>query len=237
MVDLVARSTAKDPAQRPQGFAAVCEEIARILKPAEATTMMPAVAPPARSKKLWLLPVIAVAIVATMVGTWFVVRALTPSGPQLPALIATTTGEMVLVPAGSFLFGEKKEPVSLPAFYIDKTEVSNASYAAYAKAQNRALPAGAPDLPVVGISIMDAQQYARWAGKRLPTSREWEKAARGIDGRLFPWGNQREPARANVAGAGARARERRRRRRKRLRRGAHGGQRLGVRRPAQRPRA
>jgi len=51
---------------------------------------------------------------------------------------------------------------------------------------------------VVNITYVDAQEFAKWAGKRLPTPDEWEKAARGRDGRLFPWGSERDPRRANV---------------------------------------
>ena len=103
-------------------------------------------------------------------------------------------GNMVLVKEGEFLAGEKKTVESLPAFYIDETEVSNEAYAGFAKATNSALPRGFakdhPNWPVVNVSWDDAAKFAKWAGKRLPTSKEWEKAARGTDGRTYPWGNE-----------------------------------------------
>ncbi len=125
-----------------------------------------------------------------------------PIAAALAKTLATSTGEMILIPAGDFEFGETKQRVSLPAFYIDKTEVSNAAYAEFCKASGRLLPEGfpqdKPDYPVGNVTIVDAHAFAKWAGKRLPTAKEWEKAARGEDGRAFPWGNENDSARANV---------------------------------------
>ena len=116
--------------------------------------------------------------------------------------IGAKGGEMVLVEAGGFLAGEKKQADTLPAFYIDKTEVSNAAYAQFCQETGHALPKGFAadrrDYPVVNVLILDARAFAEWAGKRLPKGREWEKAARGTDGRLYPWGNDADTARANV---------------------------------------
>ncbi len=139
---------------------------------------------------------------------------------------------MVLVPAGDFEFGEKKARVPLPAFYIDKTEVSNKAYAEFCNATGRPLPKGfpqdKPDYPVVNVTILDAHAFAKWAGKRLPSAKEWEKAARGDDGRAFPWGNENDPARANVEPSKIAAGGFPRRWRQPLRRAQHGRQRLGI---------
>jgi formylglycine-generating enzyme required for sulfatase activity len=109
---------------------------------------------------------------------------------------------MVLVPAGDFEFGEKKVHVNQPAFYIDKTVVTNARYAEFCNATGRTLPnkfpADKPNFPVVNVTVLDAHAFATWAGKRLPTAKEWEKAARGTDGRAFPWGNDKDDTKANV---------------------------------------
>jgi eukaryotic-like serine/threonine-protein kinase len=110
---------------------------------------------------------------------------------------------MVLVSAGPFLAGQEKRSETLPAFYVDRMEVSNALYARFCHETQHTLPpdfpADRPEVPVVNVTVFDAQQFATWAGKRLPTALEWEKAARGTDGRTYPWGDAVDPSRANVA--------------------------------------
>jgi formylglycine-generating enzyme required for sulfatase activity len=154
-------------------------------------------APAAPPKSKWALPATLGAVVILIVGLYFAMK---PKPPE--PVISTPTGTMVLVPAGEFLFGEKKEKVTLPAFYIDKTEVTNAAYARFCKESGRALPEGfpadRPNYPVVSVTILDALAYSQWAHLRLPNEREWEKAARGTDGRIYPWGNAADASRANV---------------------------------------
>ena len=112
---------------------------------------------------------------------------------------------MVLVPAGEFTMGstlgDDEKPmrrVYLNAFYMDTFEVTVGQYARYLEVTDMEEP---PDWsimtqpqhqrrPVVNVSWEDAVNYCKWAGKRLPTEAEWEKAARGTDGRIYPWGNE-----------------------------------------------
>jgi serine/threonine-protein kinase len=125
-----------------------------------------------------------------------------PVEATLSPTLSTPTGEMVLVPAGGFLAGQDRHPDNLPAFYVDRTEVTNAAYQQFCQATGHALPADFPagkaEYPVVDISVEDARQFAQWAGKRLPNGREWEKAARGSQGWPFPWGEAKDASRANV---------------------------------------
>jgi serine/threonine-protein kinase len=209
VIDLVAACTAKLPAGRPQNFGAIVETLERLREDFDAATRVlsptgPAAASSPPARPAWLIPGITLLGVLLAAGLFFAIRpkpgAVPPSA--LPNVISTSTGAMVLVPAGEFAFGGDKRRLSLPAFYIDRTEVPNAEYARFCQATSRPLPDRFPadqvGLPVVNVTIDEARAFAAWAGKRLPNSQEWEKAARGADGRAFPWGNEHDPSRANV---------------------------------------
>jgi formylglycine-generating enzyme required for sulfatase activity len=139
-----------------------------------------------------------------------------------------TPGEMVLIPAGEFIMGSnntgpKKEflgaypehKVNLKAYWIDKFEVTNLEFLEFASKtgyvgegakegkdwRNFATPDKA-NCPIVSITWSDANEYCKAQGKRLPTEEEWEKAARGTDGRDYPWGNEFDVNKTNTYEAG-----------------------------------
>jgi len=121
--------------------------------------------------------------------------------------------EMVTVPAGEFLYGSNKdeEKVTLKAFTIDKYEVTNRQFKVFVKATKRKEPRGwfiygykkaEADHPMTLISYNDAADYCEWARLRLPSEQEWERAARGTDGRRYPWGNEWASNKANTSLSG-----------------------------------
>jgi len=114
---------------------------------------------------------------------------------------------MVRVPAGKFLFGEDKEEAETKEFYIDQYPATNADFKKFvdethfsepASWRDHTWPKGKENHPVVEVNWKSAATYAEWAGKRLPTNAEWEKAARGTDGRTWPWGDEWDIKKANV---------------------------------------
>jgi formylglycine-generating enzyme required for sulfatase activity len=158
-----------------------------------------------------------------------VTREWTPEGKKIAAERANLPAhdEMVMIPAGTFIMGSDKKvdrnayPAELPqrkvyldAYEIDKFEVTTVQFLKFVLATGRAplidwqydggnFQETMASHPVMHVSWFDADAYCKWAGKRLPTSAEWEKAARGEDGRIYPWGN--EPAglsRANFGRTG-----------------------------------
>ena len=156
--------------------------------------------------------------------------ATTASAQPLPPIVTQPDeAQMRLIPAGPFIYGidqnaikallrtlkagwadiyaseHRRQKKTLPAFYIDRYEVSNESYNRFVKATKYPRPSrflrypqlNGPKQPVVGIGWQDAEAYCKWSGKRLPSEEEWEKAARGTDGRNWPWGNEPDLRRFN----------------------------------------
>jgi formylglycine-generating enzyme required for sulfatase activity len=132
-------------------------------------------------------------------------------------------GEMVLIPAGEFILGTNdknsiaypEQKVNLPAYWIDKYEVTNREFLDFSQ-KTGYVGEGAKEgrdwrlfvtaekilFPVVYITWNDAETYCKSLGKRLPTEQEWEKAARGTDGKAYPWGNDFVMNRSNTYEAG-----------------------------------
>ncbi len=164
-------------------------------------------------------------VLSTPLG-WCDARVASAEDPQHPAaeqpIIETSADDpfagMVLIPAGEFVMGSADDDVhaegdelpqrviALPDFYIDQFEVTNIEYKRFVDATGYpppprwvegSYPEDADFDPIVEVTWWDAMAYARWAGKRLPTEAEWEKGARGPNGRRFPWGDEYDSHLAN----------------------------------------
>jgi|APSaa5957512535_1039671.scaffolds.fasta_scaffold00092_26 formylglycine-generating enzyme required for sulfatase activity len=153
--------------------------------------------------------------------------------PGTSAVLKVEAGEMILIPEGPFTMGSFEKDiqwaarqfrsesldwyrdetpahtVTLPAFQIDKYEVTVAEYSIYMGATGKPPPRefdnsrlNHPRQPVVSLTWQLAKDYCLWAKKRLPTEAEWEKAARGTDARRYPWGNEPDALNVNIRGKG-----------------------------------
>ncbi len=217
VIELIKRCADKDQLKRPAGFAEVIrdlEAVLRTMETADPETITQLTKPrPEIPKAVWIGAAIAAVLVIGLLGF----NAFLGSSKkeekkeeqpavvvELPARITSSTGDMVLVKEGDFLFGESNEKRAQKGFYIDVHEVSNERYKKFASERGWPLPDGFPDdeasknLPVVNLTFNDAREFATWAGKRLPYAVEWEKAARGSMGRTYPWGYDHLPEMAVV---------------------------------------
>ncbi|MGK7345135.1 MAG: formylglycine-generating enzyme family protein [Candidatus Nitrospinota bacterium M3_3B_026] len=107
---------------------------------------------------------------------------------------------MVEVPGGEFKSGPDLKVVKVDSFAIDKYEVTNAKWKEFK--EDFDIPAGKENHPVTEVSYFEAAEYCKSQDKRIPTALEWEKAARGADGRLYPWGNEFDKNKANTLESG-----------------------------------
>jgi formylglycine-generating enzyme required for sulfatase activity len=207
---------------------------------ATARKKLASLAKPATKRRLprWAMIIAGTLIVAVVtVAAVFMIGTLSTAPPtpgRIPAYLADGTAwqwsdgsAMVYVPASAFWMGSgESDPnanpdelpqhvVNLDAFWIDRTEVTNAQYRRCVKDGGCSKPSQTTsylretyyddsqydDYPIIHVGWEQANTYCAWAGKRLPTEAEWEKAARGPDGRIYPWGNNFDGTLANFCDA------------------------------------
>jgi serine/threonine-protein kinase len=180
--------------------------------------------PQPKSKTPLILAVAVVALLGIGFGVYkFVLTPPTPAGGGGSGggggggdTVPSSFPNMVRIPDGEFMMGrddgnDYEKPthkMTIKAFFIDKTEVTNEQYAEFVRQTRRnppshwsggTFPPGEANFPVVNVSWNDASAFAEWVNKRLPTEEEWEYAARGTDGRIYPYGNEWKPKYSNAA--------------------------------------
>lgn len=210
--DVVEGCLAQDPDERFQSGA----EIVRALGgQTPASGSHPTAEMLRRRKKKNPIPLIAGAAVLVLAAAG--IAAKLAFGPSAPAATGPRVPSgMTLIPGGNYLVGSDDaqaaarpaHQVALAAFAIERTEVSAGAYQVFVDSTGFPAPWGGamPDarMPVTRVLWSEASNYCSWkyrGGGRLPTEEEWEAAARGAAGRRYPWGDQWEPGRANVASA------------------------------------
>jgi eukaryotic-like serine/threonine-protein kinase len=201
--------TAREPKDRTPSMAVAAEQLEAWLdaNPTQKTLATQAALPDTQSKRRvqldnrLLAALVALSIVLAAL-LFFMMSNANPLTAREPQRVEDAAGDMVFIPAGSFPQGANRSPANVAAFFLDVTEVTNEEYEEFCTATKHPLPegfkSGSPGMPIVNITITDAQAFAKWANKRLPTALEWEKAARGIDGRSYPWGPAADTRKANV---------------------------------------
>lgn len=206
--------------ERPADFSSVIARLENWIegqKPSTGTTTAPTVIlshPPAH-RKIGLRQMAVVVTLAALVGGGIagVIGVSEARARRLPDPSAKTAAQeiakvssdgMVAIPGGSFLFGGERHPAHVEPYRIDRTEVTNESYAAFCAVKQRPLPPNFhpewPGQPVTNVTIADAREFCLAEGKRLPNEHQWERAARGTAGALFPWGDASDEKRSNSAG-------------------------------------
>ncbi len=211
-VELIARMTAKDPESRPESFSEVVAALESTSRPVASLEQAAAPAPAVAGVNgkyvvagliLLVLGLSGVFIYLTMTNKSKIQDAVKQMKTN-PPVLEDRAGAMVLVRGGPFFAGAEKQQHMLGDFYIDRTEVTVAAYRAYCERTARPKPAGLDaaqqDLPVTGVTILEAKDFCAAAGKRLPTALEWEKAGRGPTGFKYPWGDEEAAGRTAVGG-------------------------------------